>query len=226
MQCIVRSAFWLIISLPFLGLLTGCESVSDWLNERDFDYAVNNRTEVPISVIIDGDRNQVQTVAKQTTNTFRITKKYTDSWDDGRNGKIYVAQVSIVAESKPVSPATGSASSGTKRIWLYSNKTVTIEFDRNDFQRTGRGSTKFQLAITNNTTWGLTIRLNGNEFRNIGPETAIGTETDYLDAEFRDDVGSTKAVFAAFNGEKISKPKEVVLRTDRITNVAFTAADW
>ncbi|MDP1706208.1 MAG: hypothetical protein Q8L36_00035 [bacterium] len=214
----------MILAIALLLLLVGCESLSNWLNERDFDYAVNNRANVPIFVIIDGERRAPE-VPANTSHTFRITHKFTDSWDDGRNGTIYIAAVNISAECQQRSPVAW-ISSETRRICLYSNKTVSIEFENNDFEKSGPGLATFEVAFTNNTDQGLIINLNGNELLRMGAQSTISARTPAMNVEFSNNLASVKVIFSAFNGERISKPKELILRTDRTTNLAFTATDW
>ena len=210
------------VIIPFFA---GCESISEWLNTRDFDYAVNNRVGVSVFVVVDGDRDYGQIVPAQTTHMFRITKKYTDSWDDGRNGTIYTTAIGMTAESLPISSTTAKASSETRRIWLYSNRVVTVEFDRNDFKRTVRGIATFQVVVSNRTDETLTVYLNGESFEGVDKQTTLSA-TKNLVADFSNDVGSVKVIFTASNGAKLSKPKEMTLYTNRVANLVFTDTDW
>ncbi len=222
----MKRVFWLAFKLAIiLPFLSGC-SLYKWLNERDFDVAINNRLNIPIAVIVDGDRNRSQTIPAQETHTFTVTKEYSDSWDDGRNGTFYGVYVAITAESRPVSPNTGSASSETRRLWLTTKQATAIEFERNDFYRNGRGPASFELSINNRTTWGLNVYLNGSLFARMAPQSTLGTKAEIDDAEFSNDIANSVLKFSAFNGEKISKEKAINCSSNVSNSLTLETTDW
>lgn len=120
-----------ILAIAFLLPISGCESLNDWLRERDFEVAVHNRMDIPIIIAIDGE--WWTEVRSQNVLNFKVTKKYEDSWDTYSDGTVYAVTAAFAARSDPASSATRPHLSKTKKATLYTDRVTTITFTLSDW---------------------------------------------------------------------------------------------
>lgn len=120
-----------ILAIALLLPLVGCESLSNWLNERDFEVAIHNRMTTPIQVAIDGE--WWWKVEPQGILQFKVTKKYEDSWETYNDGTVYTVNTAFAAKSHPASNESLPHLSKTKKVTLTTDRVTTVTFSPGDW---------------------------------------------------------------------------------------------